>query len=246
MHGAHNFCVIMGDLSKEDINTIKSSFLTSIGSIIRKNRLKKNISQEELSNFIDVNQGTLSRYEQGTQDINASLLPVISVYCDFPMKEYIDISLDKDLFSKFRRIVSVEAARYKRKQAREGKPKKELKAKVYLIDGVESYEPVYRKENRAEAIIECQESYPVEPFTEEEFKEFVQKTEKLDFSIIGPSNEMIECLDKLEEKETLKGEVADFVIKELIVKPLLKDKAGKDAQIQRLYMLYKLLFEKCL
>ncbi len=54
---------------------------------------------------------------------------------------------------------------------------------------------------------------------------------------------MIECLDKLEEKETLKGEVADFVIKELIVKPLLKDKAGKDAQIQRLYMLYKAMFE---
>ena len=34
-----------------------------------------------------------------------------------------------------------------------------------------------------------------------------------------------------------------LVIKELIVKPPLKDKAGKDIQIQRLYMLYKAMFE---
>ncbi len=119
-------------LSKDEADRIKSAFLESIGKTIRKYRLKKNVSQEELSDIIGVNHSSISRYEQGTQDINASLLPVISIYCDFPMKEYIDVSLDKDLFSKFRNIVSVEAARYKRKQAREGRPKKELKAKVYL------------------------------------------------------------------------------------------------------------------
>ena len=43
-------------------------------------------------------------------------------------------------------------------------------------------------------------------------------------------------------KETLKGEVADFVIKELIVKPLINDNTGKDIQVQRLYMLYKAIF----
>lgn len=58
------------------------------GAVIRKHRKKHNISQEQLAYSIGVNKSTISRYENGSMDIPASVLPIISKECSFSPSEY--------------------------------------------------------------------------------------------------------------------------------------------------------------
>uniref|UniRef100_UPI004057C6EB helix-turn-helix domain-containing protein n=1 Tax=Acetatifactor sp. TaxID=1872090 RepID=UPI004057C6EB len=68
---------------------IKKDFLVSIGSVIKKKREKKNISQQELGEYLNVSKSTISRYESGSFDMPATTLPLISSYCDFPLSDYV-------------------------------------------------------------------------------------------------------------------------------------------------------------
>lgn len=58
------------------------------GDIIKKNRIKHNISQEILANSLGVTKSSISRYESGSMEIPVSLLPIICKECGFSPIEY--------------------------------------------------------------------------------------------------------------------------------------------------------------
>ena len=60
-----------------------------LGEVISKKRRMVNVSQEELAGHLGVTKSSICRYENGKMEIPASLLPVISEYCDFPLRDYI-------------------------------------------------------------------------------------------------------------------------------------------------------------
>lgn len=60
------------------------------GAVIRSKRRKQNISQKELADELGVTGATVSRYENGTQEIPASFLPLISEMCKFKFSEYME------------------------------------------------------------------------------------------------------------------------------------------------------------
>lgn len=70
-----------------------------LGEHLKAKRTRINLSQEELAECLETDQTTLSKYENGTRDMNVSLLPLYSVYCNFPVyelffKDESDIILD--------------------------------------------------------------------------------------------------------------------------------------------------------
>ena len=67
---------------------IQKDFLLSLGGVIKKKREKKNITQHELSDFLEVSKSTVSRYESGQTDMPVSTLPLISYYCGFALNDY--------------------------------------------------------------------------------------------------------------------------------------------------------------
>jgi len=74
---------------------IASDLNKHIGSVIRRKRKKKNISQEELATAVRVTKSTISRYEHGKIDIPLSQLTKISQKCEFPVRDYVS-SVDSE------------------------------------------------------------------------------------------------------------------------------------------------------
>lgn len=231
-------------LSDDEIKEIKEEYLKYLGNVIKTGRSIKNIPQDELAKAINVDRTALSRFESGTRDINASLLPLISIYCDFSMSKYFNAKQDQEIFEKFRRIVRVEAEKLRRISKKDRKSRKVLKEKVYIVDGKEIVEPaVQRKNSRLDMLLEGKENFPVLPLSEKEFIEYVRTLSDNISSIIYSSDDMLSSVSSLNGKETIKGEIADFVIKELIAKPIVEDKANENEQLKRLYMLYKSMLD---
>ena len=84
------------------------------GNIIRKKRRKRNITQKELAAEIGVTDATISRYEKGELEMPASILPVISEFCKFNFRDYME---GFDLIRLSRRLDEIEMYGYTRKAA---------------------------------------------------------------------------------------------------------------------------------
>ncbi len=76
------------------------------GAVIRSKRRKQNISQRELADELGVTGATVSRYENGTQEIPASFLPLISDMCKFKFSEYME---GFDIYRLSQRMAEIEA-----------------------------------------------------------------------------------------------------------------------------------------
>lgn len=74
---------------QKEINECRKHFQKATGKIIKKRRKQKNITQKKLGEVLCVSDTTIGRYEKGTIDIPASSLPIISGFCDFPMRDYL-------------------------------------------------------------------------------------------------------------------------------------------------------------
>lgn len=70
------------------METTNSQILEQIGKVITLRRKYKNMTQEELSNKINVKQATLSRYELGQVNIPVLTLEKIANSCNFKMVDY--------------------------------------------------------------------------------------------------------------------------------------------------------------
>lgn len=69
------------------------------GSVVKRKRENRNITQKELADEIGVTRTTVGRYEKGELEMPASILPVISVVCRFRFSDYME-EFDLVLLSK--------------------------------------------------------------------------------------------------------------------------------------------------
>ena len=72
----------------KDMEILKDAFLTNIGTVIRKHRIKSNKSQDYLAAELNIDRSSIAKYESGTTDIKASTMVYISRILDFPLSEY--------------------------------------------------------------------------------------------------------------------------------------------------------------
>ena len=77
--------------AREQKEELSKKFQEHVGMVIRKNREHNGISRTQLAAEMDVDPSTLSRYELGTQDIQASRMAYASAICGFPMNKYTEI-----------------------------------------------------------------------------------------------------------------------------------------------------------
>lgn len=76
---------------KEDILNRKEQYRKVIGQVIREKRQNRNITQTELGNALGLkDHSTMSKIENGKNDIDAANLPVICEMLNFKMKTFSD------------------------------------------------------------------------------------------------------------------------------------------------------------
>jgi len=73
---------------RKDMEVAKDAFLTNIGTVIKKHRIKNNRSQDYLAAELNIDRSSIAKYESGTTDIKASTLFYISRALGFPLSEY--------------------------------------------------------------------------------------------------------------------------------------------------------------
>ena len=96
------------------IEELRKIYREQYGKVIKKKRKKRNCSQEELAKILDVTGATISRYENGTQEMSASTLPVLCSIFDFDFADYMEEfnihSVSERLCNAVRYIRSVKGA----------------------------------------------------------------------------------------------------------------------------------------
>ena len=234
-------------LNAEDENRLRENFLKQLGMTIRAKREKKNISQGVLAECLHVTDATISRYERGERDMNVSTLPLISTYCGFPMSEYFTVEMSKELLENFAGLVEITRKKYQREHRRrtcKGRVHKKLKGHVYEIDGQEEvvYVPekilVPERMSERELLLRGDVVFEqVESFSGDEFANYLQTTELREvLPVLDAAGKIIRYIGDASKKETFKTTLSDFVIDNLIIEPVLRDKSET---AKRAYMYYK-------
>ncbi len=237
--GAHLLVKMMTDLEQ---NQIKQDFLDHVGTVIRKNRERKCISQESLAKALALDRTTISRYENGQQDIPTGLLPLFSIYCDFYMSDYIEEDFDKRICEGFRRIVNISANRYKRKEQQEKQRNgREQVGKIYRENGIETREYFQKKKSKSfsQMLLEAEIPHDALPLSEKEFLAYV-KSKDLQRMIVN-SGDLLGYMEHCEKRETIKNMIAEGALRDLFVDNFDQS----DTELWRMYMYYRELFMKC-
>lgn len=230
-----------------DKEELRKTFIIEFGDFLKKRRVKKNISMDEVADFLEISQPTVSRYEFGDTDMKLSNLPLLSLCYDFPLSNcFSSLDVLKEVES-FKNIVEIKRDRYQREYKRRHMAKhgKTLKAQIYDVDGVEVTEYIPRKETKQlsfrEQLARADIDFNVEPFTNDEFADYLKQeyNEEL-LEMLDGASKMLDFIGETERKETVKSQIADFVIDNLIVERVTN--AG-GRQEQRAYMYYKKIFD---
>lgn len=69
---------------------LSMEYNNAFGEVIRRKRMRAGMTQEQLGTCLGVNKSTISRYEKGSIDIPAAVLPISCEACDFKMTEYVE------------------------------------------------------------------------------------------------------------------------------------------------------------
>ena len=130
-----------------------------------------------------------------------------------------------ELIDGFRDIVNIKRHRYQREY--EGKnivsrQEKKLKAQIYEIDGTEVTEYISRRKKEhlsyREQLARGDIELPVKPYTYEEFKEYLKRDENEELlAMLDGASQIIRYIGDAPRKETVKSQIADFVVDNLIV-----------------------------
>lgn len=232
-------------MKKEEKESVREEFRRDIGNTICKKRMQKNISQKELGDFLSMDRTSISRYENGEQEISASLLPLISIYCDFSMKEYFNETFDEKICEKFRNIVREMVTHEKRREKNEEKKQgnqshKKLIEKVYEVDGKREVEkvPSQRTESYNKKMLRAEVRLSAQPFTEQEFQDYLKNEGKYLCPIIDACSEFLDFMKDMKKKETLKNIMCEFVLREGFVKNMDENRTD----LKRFYMYYRVQF----
>lgn len=74
---------------EQEVKDKIEAFKKHIGKVIKRNRMKCGLKQQNLANILGVTEASVSRYEKGRTDIKASTMAHISHVCDFDLIEYV-------------------------------------------------------------------------------------------------------------------------------------------------------------
>ncbi len=251
--------IISGRLSDEQKNTLVTGFLKNLGQKLRSKRNRANLSQSELSACLDITQTTLSKYESGTRDMQVSMLPLFSTYCKFPLCELFPHDESRMILDTFSAAVSITVDRKKRQEdlrqkkaaeqavLKQAGQEKILKGQIFEVDGKDVYEPVPPKTS----ILSLRNQYKdaemhteYGPYSETEFCDFVRAKDEALVESVLCAGQFLKQLEGTQQKDTLKGAVADYIIDELVINHVARK--HPDEASRRAYEYYRKLYHQFL
>lgn len=240
----------------EDKKKLVEVFLIKLGEKIKYKREIKGLKQEALASYLEVDKSNISRYEAGCVDFPVSKLPLISKYCDFPLKDYFfDEEIDKTLsltVSEMAELIQKKyAARDKRKSYRETKKisYEFLVGYVYEKDGVRYIRdkkdtPIVQPKPMSDYEICMRGDYytnsNVVPFDEQELMHYLKQQPDL-LVTLQSGKQMLECIGNNKDKISLRSHISEYVIGEVFIEKVIKQESW-DAL--RAYAYYKKMMGK--
>ena len=240
----------------EDKKKLVEVFLIKLGEKIKYKREIKGLKQEALASYLEVDKSNISRYEAGCVDFPVSKLPLISKYCDFPLKDYFDEELQQTISQTVKEMARLVQTKYKTKDARKAHrdAKKEAQMEflvgfVYEKDGVR-----YTKDKIGSDVVQPKPMSDYEicmrgdyytnsnvvPFNEQDFMVYLEG-EPLLLEILQTGRKMIDCMGNDTKETRLKTSISEYVIGEVFIEKVLKQESW-DAL--RAYAYYKKMMGK--
>lgn len=244
-------------LSEEQTKTLITDFLRKLGTRLKGKREKINLSQKELAECLNIDQSTLSKYESGDRDMDASMLPLFSTYCKFPMCDLFPKDESQFILDTFSRAVTITVERKKRQvelqrrkedikmtQKQSGE-EKILKAHVFEVNGKEVYEPVPQKlvsKSLRELYKDAEMHTEYRPYSKKEFCDFVRTKDMSLIDSVLNAGQFLQQIEDVPYKDTLKGAVADYIVDELVINQVAQ--RASDEVSRRAYAYYRLLYHQ--
>ena len=223
-----------------------SDFLKSIGERLRDKRTIKSLSQEEVAYCLDIDQSTLSKYENGDRDMSISLLPQFSTYCKFPMYELFPRDESQMILDSFAKAVKITVERKKRQKSKDSKSATDriLKGQLYDVAGKEVFvpaKPIITGKTKREQYKDAELHTEYEPYPQEMFCNYIISKKNIASSIIEAGTFLTEIMD-MPKKDTLRASVADYIIDEAVINDV--SKKDPDEQSKRAYAYYRMLYHR--
>ncbi len=243
-------------LTEEQKDSLISEFIDKLGSRLRAKRNALNLTQTELGNCLGVNHSTISKYETGNRNMKVEVLPLYSAYCKFHLYELFPEDESQAILDTFSTAVVITVERKKRheliQQKKAGRAavlkqtgqEKVLKGQVYDVNGQDVFEPVpqvQKTKSLREKYKDAEMHTEFMPYSDMEFCDFVKNQNmQLKDSVIS-AGRFLEQIFYLENKETLKGIVANYIIDELVINQVAHE--HPDEVNRRVYAYYQKLFQ---
>lgn len=236
----------MQKLEKDVRRGIENKFIKYVGELVYTMREKRHIRQEDLADCVGVSRASLSSYENAENPLPIKLLPLISLYCDFPMRRFVEWEEEKNIKKAFSKFIEVTAERYKRREVRDAidSGSKKLVGKVYADEEGEWVERLpagpgkKHSSTKSESIRSGEYVVYVNPMTDDEFVDYVRS--------IDAAEQLCTTFDYIRTchpKRSLIEESITHVVTKIIVEPLTSNR--NDETAQRAYAYYqKMLKEK--
>lgn len=242
-------------LTQEQHDKLVNDFIKTLGSRLKAKRDAVNLSQAELGYCFGSDHSTISRYESGDRNMKVEMLPLYSAYCKFKMCELFPEDESQAILDSFSSAIIITVERKKRREKiqqrkadraamlKQAGQEKVLKGQVYEVGGQEVFEPV----PQAQKVKSLREKYKdaemhteFRPYSDMEFCDFVKSQEiRLKDSVVS-AGRFLEQISSLENKETLKGLIADYIVDELVINQVAQE--HPDEVSRRAYAYYQKLY----
>lgn len=238
---------IISNITDEQKERIISDFLIKLGSKLKAKRRRMNLSQSELSAHLDIDQTTLSKYENGDRDMSVSLLPLFSIYCNFPLHELFPKTESELLLEIFDNAVQVVVDRKKRQQIVQEQKELEHERNGVVFANMYSGKDFFRdaspcgksvRSRYKDAEIQISQA----AFDKHEFCEYILNNNDEFVSSIIDAGQLLLKLAHMPNKNTLKGLLADYIIDGLVINEVSHKESPNEAH--RAYAYYKALFDE--
>ncbi len=242
----------MNALTKKQKDTTQNTFKSRLSDCLKRRRMQKDYSLEDVAAFLLTSKSTIDRYE-GAASIPSEMLPLFAICYEMSISEMMDTCDVDGLTKGFRGLVKIASKAQRRKGQRKQmviaeKERKRLVTKVYEIDGKLVSEDVEESPDMAErkSFREmCRDGsfdigYVV-PFTDEEFAAYIQTEYPEKVSLLSCAARLIKYSDAVSGKDTMNTMITNFIFDEFIINKLIDNPDDIDAK--RAYMYYKSLLE---
>lgn len=221
---------------------IQRVFLERLGIRLRAKRCKAGLSQEELGRCISEDHATISRYENGKKGIDISKLPLVGIYCGFPVNELFPADEYAELLNAFMSAVEIVSKRtYEKRIARIRDASNNNGQNKYFL----SYSSFPAKEQAKSLRDKCRLAeikVAVEPLSDKEFIYYAFDDDDVKIDAVISAGKLLDEIKDTPRKNALRNSVADFIIDELVTDRVIKKRT--ELGNKRLYAYYKYMFQK--